>query len=775
MKNKVNRFIGLLAIVIVFSFNACSDYMKDYLNVENKLNDQLDMYEVFTSMDYSKQWLAGVYQHLRHSDNWDVCIKEQNRNQFNFISDDMYYTDREKEGDKVFGQLASYRIYRGGQYTEQFLQEQWKVCYIGIRDASIYIHNIDNLKTVNNIREGMNAAQLDNYIKETKAEARFLRAYYYWQLLRKYGPIPILPDEGVDFTDSYEELSIPRSRYDVCVDYIASELALAAVDLPINRSPNEIMKPTKGAALTARAKAYLYGASPQYNGNTSSYAKKLTSYDGSPLIDPEYKEERWAKAAAAAKEVMNLGKYILYNVQKQTSDQGNMNGGLPGSSLSGYNYYRQPMTIEPGGTIVPDGNNGWKIQAQSFPGYSDQPFNNGVGQCGWSDIDPCESYRRLFDGSLTASNNPELIFTRGYGNEIDNLSLHQMPRSLNGWNCHGLTMKVYDAYYMADGSDFFRYKQGVDEEGRKYFYSDANAPTSEYPQYIWRPTNTAGNRAICTSNTSRSYDYYQYWKPLPPGVSLQNGNREPRFYASVAYNGSIWENEGSNSNDNNRYKQVFVYRNSGENGKNASGFYYWTGIGIRKYYNPSDWSGARVQKAEPAMRYAEVLLTYAEALNELNGTYNIPAYDGNGTISVSRTKEEISKGLRPVRVRAGLRDFTDDYFGDKDEMRMRIKREWQIEFMGEAHRYYDLRRWGDAAREESMPVWGFNMDMTGTDSYSDTNAERLKQRELWLIPYEVSIIPAIFAEKMYLWPISQDELRKNRKMTQNPGWKTFEE
>ena len=128
---------------------------------------------------------------------------------------------------------------------EQFLQEQWQQCYIGIRDASIYIHNIDQLVNGDNIREGMNAEQLAQYIKETKAEARFLRAYYYWELLRKYGPIPILPDEGVNFTDSYEELSIPRSRYDVCAEYIASELALAAIDLPrrSERTNREVCKP----------------------------------------------------------------------------------------------------------------------------------------------------------------------------------------------------------------------------------------------------------------------------------------------------------------------------------------------------------------------------------------------------------------------------------------------------------------------------------------------------------------------------------------------------
>jgi hypothetical protein len=139
---------------------------------------------------------------------------------------------------------------------------------------------------------------------------------------------------------------------------------------------------------------------------------------------------------------------------------------------------------------------------------------------------------------------------------------------------------------------------------------------------------------------------------------------------------------------------------------------------------------------------------------------------------VSREQSEISRGLRPVRVRAGLTDFTDTWFANQEEMRIRIKREWQIEFMGEAHRYYDLRRWGDAEREESMQVWGYNMDMTGPLEHKENDK---KQRIWWHTPHEISIIPAIFAEKMYLWPIDKAELKKNRKLTQNPGWQTFDE
>lgn len=51
----------------------------------------------------------------------------------------------------------------------------------------------------------------------------------------KYGPIPLVPDEGFDYNQSYEDLELPRNTYDECVDYIAKEMVLAAQGLPLKR------------------------------------------------------------------------------------------------------------------------------------------------------------------------------------------------------------------------------------------------------------------------------------------------------------------------------------------------------------------------------------------------------------------------------------------------------------------------------------------------------------------------------------------------------------
>jgi hypothetical protein len=651
--------------------------------MEHFFKDQLDLQDVFESRDYSEQWIAGVYSHLE-GQNADVASK--GHTPFNLISDDMFFGDRDDR----------YRKYKNGEYDEGWDQGTWGSCYEAIRDASTFIHNID-------INKEMTKVEIADY----KAQARFLRAYYYWLLLRKYGPVPILPDEGVDFSKEYADLSIPRNTYEECADFITSELALAAIDLPTHRSNRDITRPTRGAALAARAKVYLFSASPLFNGNTDEWAAKLTNFDGRRLISADYDEKKWAKAAAAAKDVINLDVYELYTAPFRAVAQG----------------IGKPATIEP------------PYNAK----YSDKNYPEG-----WANIDPFESYRSLFDGDLPISNlnNKELIFSRGQnqsGEGIIELVRHQMPFSAGGvtWNTHGLTLKMFDAYYMNEGSDFLEYYNGE------------------------RPTGY--------TEDARKYP------PLPAKVSMQNVNREPRFYASVAYNGSIWE-YGSildqyNTDTRNPQKsvQIFYYRGKPD-GKQASApaFHIRTGIGVKKYYNPMDSfdgekGGRVVPKAEPAIRYAEVLLIYCEALNELKSSHTLPTYDGNGTITVSRNTAEMSKAMSQIRIRAGLPDIAEDVYADAGKYRTAVKRERQIELMGEGHRYYDLRRWKEDARiEESMPVRGFNMNMSEA------------QRDQFYVPIEIPSLPTVFVDRMFLWPISHSELKRNKALVQNPGWTYYD-
>lgn len=665
--------------------SSCSDY----LDVDYVFKDQLSVDSVFSRKDYSEQWLANVYACLADAQN--VIVASKGHQPFNFISDDMYYGDRQ---DLAINQTPI-TYWKNLEYDENSLQDSWGTCYKGIRDASTYIHNIDR-----------NREMTQAEITYGKAEARFLRGYLYWLLLRKYGPIPILPDEGIDFTEEYQNLAIARSTYAECAEFIASEMALAAQDLKLEQTEREITRATKGAALAIRARVYLYAASPLFNGNNDDWAQELVDDSGRRLLSEQMDEEMWAKAAAAARDVINLNRYDLHVAPYRSQDLNRA----------------YPKTIDP----------------PVKPGYSDRPWPEG-----WSNIDPFESYREIFNGTMRASDNIELIFTRGSNTnseDIRSMVFHQMPRSLNGWNAHGITLKHANTYYMNDGSNFSAYGKEDPREGRPDTYG-----------YTTQEEIDAGE---C--------------RPLWVDVSKEYLNREPRFYASVAYNGSVWDLLLAPQEMNRYYSQIFYYRGT-QDGRlsTAPGFYVRTGIGIKKYVHPDDvltssTGGYMRYKPDIDIRYAEILLIYAEAMNELSKSYDIPDYLGEGTITVSRNTDEMSKAMRRIRVRGGLPDFEASVYSSQDEFRKALKRERQIELFAETHRYYDLRRWKDAAKEETTPVWGCNMNAT-TD-----------QRDLFHTPILIPSLPNIFVEKMYLWPISHTELRRNKKLTQNPGWTYYD-
>ncbi|MGE8380938.1 MAG: RagB/SusD family nutrient uptake outer membrane protein, partial [Sphingobacterium sp.] len=276
-----------IALMLALGTNLISSCKKDYLKSDQYFKDRITLEKTFKSKLYSEKWLAHVFEEFK-GENADVASKGLTPHCF---ADDMYYGDRDKDYDPSKNEL-SYNMFKMGLYTETDKQGTWTQSYRGIRNASTFIHNIY-----------MNTEMSEAEIVDYRGQARFARAYLYWLLLRKYGPIPILLDEGLDYTDSYEELAIARNTYDECAEFISNELLTAAKEmeaLGMRRGQDGSARPSVGAALAARAKVLLYAASPLANGNNSGYAARLVDKQMKRLLSADYKEEKWAKAAAAA-------------------------------------------------------------------------------------------------------------------------------------------------------------------------------------------------------------------------------------------------------------------------------------------------------------------------------------------------------------------------------------------------------------------------------------------------------------------------------------------
>ncbi len=124
-------------------------------------------------------------------------------------------------------------------------------------------------------------------------------------------------------------------------------------------------------------------------------------------------------------------------------------------------------------------------------------------------------------------NNPEIIFSRGKnqgGEDIEVMVIHQLPRSQGGgYNCHGMTQKQCDAYYMKDGSNC----PGMNKNyaGQDGYTSPSRYNMEDYETSLVTSSDLANYPELGSKGT---------------GVCKQYAQREPRFYASVAYNGSVW-------------------------------------------------------------------------------------------------------------------------------------------------------------------------------------------------------------------------------------------
>lgn len=168
--------------------------------------------------------------------------------------------------------------------------------YQAIRHCNIFLERLDECVAI---------GELDR--RQMRAEARFMRAYYHWLLLRLYGPIPIAENSR-----SSSEIAAKSSRvpFDDCVEWIAREFQWAIDNgLPESRTDRMLGLPTVAAARAIESRMYLMQASPIVNGNTAYSGWKNT--DGTQLVSQSYDRELWKKAADAAKAVIEMPEFAL--------------------------------------------------------------------------------------------------------------------------------------------------------------------------------------------------------------------------------------------------------------------------------------------------------------------------------------------------------------------------------------------------------------------------------------------------------------------------------
>jgi starch-binding outer membrane protein, SusD/RagB family len=186
-------------------------------------------------------------------------------------------------------------IYTNGQINVLNNPDQyWAASYAGIRRANIFLANIDRVPTV--------ADRITNW----KAEARFIRVMLYFELLKRYGGVPLIGDKIFTLED---DLQIPRNTFAECVDYIVDECNAIKDNLRAEAAitDNEWGRIPRGAAIALKCRVMLYAASPLFNGGGITSDPRIAPLTGYTANDPL----RWQKVIDAAEELMGLNYYAL--------------------------------------------------------------------------------------------------------------------------------------------------------------------------------------------------------------------------------------------------------------------------------------------------------------------------------------------------------------------------------------------------------------------------------------------------------------------------------
>ena len=589
MKKSLKYISLTLLIGTAASLSSCSDFL------EKQPSNELTKEKVLADWNLFEEFHLDTYNFLRHgarriNDSWlDAAT-------------DLAETSFATGGTRTTFNIGNY--YGDGGSSE--LYDTWESRYRGIRKCNMVIENI-NLVPKNPRNTDEEHAE---YVRLYTAEARLFRAFFYWEMFLRFGPVPIV----TDVLDPEEDMITPYlnrpSVKEYVVDFILKELAECEADLLDHDTAWATSRAGRLSQPVARALASrikLYMASPHYAAESGI---------------------SWQEAADAAKSFMN--------------DYGQYFGLFALENISPVENYGNAVLY----TTYNDNNN-------------ETIFFRNDGTIGWSGI---------------STDTPV-----GEGG--------------SGGNCP--SQNLVDMYDMIDGSSPFAQ------------YDATGAPV--YP----------GGAAAPAINSESGYDDANMWE-----------NRDPRLQATVLYQGTPW---GTMREDSKIDVRPGMADNPTGNANSTPTGYY-----MRKYIPATILSsnhGGTARRLWTIMRYAEILLNYAEAINEVNGPC-----------------QEVYDMLDAVRHRAGITgnvaDRTD--LADKDAMRNFIHKERTVEFAFEEHRSWDVRRWNVAVEALSRPIYGINVAMDGTVS------RKVAQER-------------VFEQRMYLYPIPEAEVWKTG-IENNPGW-----
>ena len=487
------------------------------------------------------------------------------------------------------------------------------------------------------------------------AEARFLKAYYHYWLIRMYGPIPIA-DVAIPVNAPTSEVRLKQQPVDSCFDYVANLLDQAIPDLPmvIQSAGSEAGRATALMALSLKAEVLATKASPLFNGNPD-YAS-IKGKEGQSLFSTAADPQKWQRAAEACKAALDAADangVSLYELR--------LSGGIVHLS----DTTRKMLTIQ---------------------------------------------------GAVTDSWNTEQIWTSNAG---------------FGWQYMASPRVTAEAASNGFGV-YSNFSVPIAES--ELFYTNNGVPINE--DKTWDYPNRY--------KLKNGDDAHAYYIRKNYTTAAGNFNREMRYYADVAFDGSIWFGSGNTDDNNANYiNAVNGYASYTPLRCNITG--YWAKK-LVPWQTIFSQSSTQLNYYWPLMRLPALWLLYAECLNEVGGP-----------------GEEVYSWINKVRARASLPDVKTAWstysrnpvkYTTKEGLRQIIHQERRIELAFEGQAGWDLRRWKELQSVLTGPIQGWNY----------------RQRTVQSFYQIVNIYQPVFGLKDYLFPIQDYDLLTNPNLVQTPYW-----
>jgi hypothetical protein len=276
---------GMMIWMMIITVSSCSDYLnvvpENTMTIENIFNTQDEAYKAL-----SKIYSYLPADHMTYHSTWLLGDEFIHRLDYNDRTD----------------RLGAIRIMRGLQSATTPMLGNWggtgggKKYYEAIRQTNVFLDHVDGIHDMSEPEKA-----------EWKAQATFLKAYYHFLLLQKYGPV-VIADKTIAPDALASDLFQSRSKTEACFDYIIRLINEAIPDLNERTNETNLGMVDRMVALSIKARILLFRASPFYNGN-KEYFGDFLDRDGQPFFAiGEYDKEKWKEALDAINEAIALCK-----------------------------------------------------------------------------------------------------------------------------------------------------------------------------------------------------------------------------------------------------------------------------------------------------------------------------------------------------------------------------------------------------------------------------------------------------------------------------------